>query len=92
MKVGILHERAVRLNPRAARIAAELLARDPELPPKLRQALTMALAKIEPAPGKACGSGSARDTRAATSFATACHEVCLHLGNRRAGHGRATTT
>lgn len=87
MRVGILYERAARLNPRAARIAAELLARDPVLPPKLRQALSMALAKAGPAPCRtAVSRGSMRDARAATSFATACHEVCLRLDNRCTFH------
>lgn len=76
MQVDSLHQMAVDLNTRAARIAAEFLTGDPALPDHVRTALRMALlrsAKDEVT--GAHGFSAERDAQAAAAFVRACRKV-----------------
>ena len=80
MNVGSLHDQAVRLNARAARIAATLLADDPHFPANLRHALRMALSSAAQEELPAAVGSDDRDARAALDFVTACKKACAAQG------------
>ena len=74
MHIGPLYEQALKLTPKAARIAALLLVGDESIPPSLRHSLSIALS--------ACaahdGEPPAHDDPEAVSarrFVAACQEV-----------------
>lgn len=85
MRVGPLYEQAVKLSPRAARIAAALLVRESTLPEPLRRSLTIALhacsegvdgpSETREAGGSEDGSQD-REIVAAVGFVEACRILC----------------
>jgi hypothetical protein len=77
MEVGPLTGMAIALNPRAARIAALLLATEPLLPAELRSALQTALIQGDPdADGTPASSLAPQDLEAAHRFVDACRAAC----------------
>lgn len=82
MRIGQLYEQAVALTPRAARIAAQVLLRDDDVPEDLRRSLCILLsacagnsgdlAVVRWAPGD-------RDAAAAQRFVAACRSVNRQL-------------
>ncbi|MGJ7523889.1 hypothetical protein ACSFA0_25695 [Variovorax sp. LT1P1] len=86
MQFGSLYDHAVRLSPRAAHIAAGLLARDPSIPAPLRRSLSMALGSATDLQEMSLSWGAGdRDARAAWQFVQACQAVCAVKPDPRAG-------
>ncbi|MGK6306020.1 hypothetical protein [Variovorax sp. DT-64] len=87
MIIGPLHEQAVQLTPRAARIAALLLVDDETVPPTLRRSLCIALSHCgmpeDTAP--VLWAHDDPDAVAAQRFVAACVEVAARLPSSRKG-------
>ena len=81
MHIGPLHEQAVELTPKAARIAALLLAADEAIPAPLRRALGVALSGADGLVGDlpAHWTPEDPDATAARRFVAACLEVARRL-------------
>jgi hypothetical protein len=87
MIIGPLHEQAVQLTPRAARIAALLLVDNENVPATLRRSLCFALSRSGLAEGKAPAlwAHDETDAVAAQRFVAACLEVVERLPSSRKG-------